>query len=175
MLDICAEDAAAQLIEHLPDGIDIVVHNAGITRDKTLANMTPEYWDAVLAVNLNAPQVLTKALLDSGIIGVAYETVQFPSGELPLLVPMSEVAGRMAVTVGAFYMGYPNGGCGRLIGGVPGVCPAEVLIVGGGIVGLNAATMAAGPSGRAATRRPVMTTAACRGFRSLAPQCWRAL
>ena len=67
-LDICAADAAAQLIQQLPDGIDIVVHNAGITRDKTLANMTPEYWDAVLAVNLNAPQVLTKALLDSGTL-----------------------------------------------------------------------------------------------------------
>jgi len=68
VLDICAEDAAGQLIEHLPDGLDILVHNAGITRDKTLANMTPEYWDAVLAVNLNAPQVLTKALLDSGTL-----------------------------------------------------------------------------------------------------------
>jgi len=68
VLDICAEDAAGQLIEHLPDGLDILLHNAGITRDKTLANMTPEYWDAVLAVNLNAPQVLTKALLDSGTL-----------------------------------------------------------------------------------------------------------
>ena len=67
-LDICAENAPAQLIEQLPDGLDILVHNAGITRDKTLANMTPEFWDAVLAVNLNAPQVLTKALLDSGTL-----------------------------------------------------------------------------------------------------------
>ena len=56
-------------------------------------------------------------------MGIAYETVQLTNGELPLLVPMSEVAGRMAVTVGAFYMGYPNGGGGRLIGGVPGVAP----------------------------------------------------
>ncbi|WP_123580029.1 SDR family oxidoreductase, partial [Pseudomonas brassicacearum] len=67
-LDICAEDAPSQLIEHLPDGVDIVVHNAGITRDKTLANIPPEFWDAVLAVNLSAPQVLTKALLDSGTL-----------------------------------------------------------------------------------------------------------
>jgi alanine dehydrogenase len=91
---------------------------------------------------------LTKALLDSGIVAIAYETVQLPNGELPLLVPMSEVAGRMAVTVGAYYMGYPNGGNGRLIGGVPGVCPAEVLIIGGGIVGINAAKMAAGLGAR---------------------------
>jgi alanine dehydrogenase len=94
-----------------------------------------------------APE-LTRVLLDSGIIAIAYETVQFPNRELPLLVPMSEVAGRMAVTVGAFYMGYPNGGGGRLIGGVPGVCPAEVLIIGGGIVGINAAKMAGGLGAR---------------------------
>jgi len=67
-LDICAGDAPAQLLEHLPDGIDIVVHNAGITRDKTLANMTPEYWDSVLAVNLKAPAVLTQALIDGGAL-----------------------------------------------------------------------------------------------------------
>ncbi|MCX7081096.1 MAG: 3-oxoacyl-ACP reductase [Pseudomonas sp.] len=84
-LDICAEDAAAQLIESLPDGIDIVVHNAGITRDKTLANMTPEFWDAVLAVNLNAPQVLTKALLDSGTL--------HDNGRVILLASISGIAG----------------------------------------------------------------------------------
>jgi alanine dehydrogenase len=106
--------------------------------------------DLVLFTYLHLAPVpdLTKALLDSGIIGVAYETVQTVNGELPLLVPMSEVAGRMAVTVGAYYMGYPAGGSGRLIGGVPGVCPAEVLIIGGGIVGINAAKMAAGLGAR---------------------------
>ncbi len=106
--------------------------------------------DLVLFTYLHLAPVpdLTRALLDSGIVGVAYETVQLPNGELPLLVPMSEVAGRMAVTVGAFYMGYPSGGGGRLIGGVPGVCPAEVLIIGGGIVGINAAKMAAGLGAR---------------------------
>ncbi|EXF91562.1 3-ketoacyl-ACP reductase [Pseudomonas fluorescens HK44] len=84
-LDICAEDAAAQLIGQLPNGIDIVVHNAGITRDKTLANMTPEFWDAVLAVNLNAPQVLTKALLDSGAL--------HDNGRVILLASISGIAG----------------------------------------------------------------------------------
>ncbi|MGX1172850.1 3-oxoacyl-ACP reductase [Pseudomonas sp. R151218B TE3479] len=89
-LDICAEDAAAQLIEHLPDGVDIVVHNAGITRDKTLANMTPEFWDAVLAVNLNAPQVLTKALLDSGTLR--------DNGRVVLLASISGIAGNRGQT-----------------------------------------------------------------------------
>ncbi|MBW4971938.1 SDR family NAD(P)-dependent oxidoreductase, partial [Croceibacter atlanticus] len=79
-----------QLIEHLPDGIDIVVHNAGITRDKTLANMTPEYWDAVLAVNLNAPQVLTKALLDSGTL--------HDNGRVVLLASISGIAGNRGQT-----------------------------------------------------------------------------
>jgi len=67
-----------------------------------------------------------------------------PDGSLPLLVPMSEVAGRMAVNVGAYYLGKPFGGKGKLLGGVPGVKPAEVLIIGGGIVGTQAAKMAAG-------------------------------
>ncbi|WP_338508346.1 3-oxoacyl-ACP reductase [Pseudomonas poae] len=89
-LDICAEDAASQLIEHLPDGLDIVVHNAGITRDKTLANMTPEYWDAVLAVNLNAPQVLTKALLDSGTL--------HDNARVVLLASISGIAGNRGQT-----------------------------------------------------------------------------
>ena len=89
-LDICAADAAAQLIQQLPDGIDIVVHNAGITRDKTLANMTPEFWDAVLAVNLNAPQVLTKALLDSGTL--------HDNGRVILLASISGIAGNRGQT-----------------------------------------------------------------------------
>jgi alanine dehydrogenase len=106
--------------------------------------------DLVLFTYLHLAPVpdLTKALLDSGIMGVAYETVQLPNGELPLLVPMSEVAGRMGVFVGAYYMAYPQGGGGRLVGGVPGVSPAEVLIIGGGIVGINAAKMAAGVGAR---------------------------
>ena len=89
-LDICAEDASERLIEQLPDGIDILVHNAGITRDKTLANMTPEFWDAVLAVNLNAPQVLTKALLDSATLR--------DNGRVILLASISGIAGNRGQT-----------------------------------------------------------------------------
>jgi len=89
-------------------------------------------------------EALTRAVMDSGCIAVAYETVQLPSGELPLLTPMSEVAGRMAIHEGAKYLEKYFGGRGILVGGVPGVEPATVVILGGGIVGSNAARMAAG-------------------------------
>jgi len=91
-----------------------------------------------------ASEALTRALMDSGAVAIAYETVQLPSGELPLLTPMSEVAGRMAVQEGAKYLEAACGGLGVLLGGVPGVMPAEVLVLGGGVVGTNAARMAAG-------------------------------
>ncbi len=91
-----------------------------------------------------ASEPLTRALIKSGVIAIAYETVQLASGELPLLTPMSEVAGRMAVQEGAKYLEKVFGGSGILLGGVPGVLPAEVLIIGGGVVGANAAKMAAG-------------------------------
>src|SRR2546430_2709375 len=91
-----------------------------------------------------ASEPLTRAVIKSGIIAIAYETVQLTSGELPLLTPMSEVAGRMAVQEGAKYLEKVYGGSGILLGGVPGVLPAEVLIIGGGVVGTNAARMAAG-------------------------------
>jgi alanine dehydrogenase len=91
-----------------------------------------------------ASEPLTRALIKSGAIAIAYETVQLASGELPLLTPMSEVAGRMAVQEGAKYLEKVFGGSGILLGGVPGVLPAEVLIIGGGVVGANAAKMAAG-------------------------------
>ncbi len=87
---------------------------------------------------------LTRKMLESGIASVAYETIREPDGSLPLLTPMSEVAGRMAVQVGAQYLEAPNGGRGVLLGGVPGVAPADVLILGGGIVGHNAAKIAFG-------------------------------
>lgn len=87
---------------------------------------------------------LTKAMLDSGATCIAYETVTDRSGHLPLLVPMSEVAGRMSVQEGARFLEKPQGGKGKLIGGVPGVKPAKVLVLGGGVVGTNAALMAAG-------------------------------
>jgi 3-oxoacyl-[acyl-carrier protein] reductase len=90
VLDICAPDAAAQLIEHLPDGLDILVHNAGITRDKTLANMTADFWDSVLNVNLNAPQVLTQALIDAGTLR--------DNGSVILMASISGLAGNRGQT-----------------------------------------------------------------------------
>jgi alanine dehydrogenase len=87
---------------------------------------------------------LTDRLLAAKVSGVAYETIRETDGSLPLLTPMSEVAGRMSVQVGAQYLERPNGGRGILLGGVPGVAPANVVILGGGIVGTNAAKMALG-------------------------------
>jgi alanine dehydrogenase len=87
---------------------------------------------------------LTKALLERHIVALAYETVATEDGRHPLLEPMSEVAGKMAVHVGAYYLAKPLGGRGVLLGGVPGVTPATVMILGGGIVGYNAARVAAG-------------------------------
>jgi alanine dehydrogenase len=87
---------------------------------------------------------LTNAMIKSGAVCLAYETVEKPDRSLPLLVPMSEVAGRMAIQEGAKYLEKPLKGRGILLGGVPGVRPAKVLILGGGVVGTNAAKMAAG-------------------------------
>lgn len=87
---------------------------------------------------------LTMAMLASGATCIAYETVVGPQGGLPLLIPMSEVAGRMSIQEGARFLEKPQGGRGVLLGGVPGVKPAKVLVVGGGVVGRNAALMAAG-------------------------------
>ncbi|MGI8745332.1 MAG: alanine dehydrogenase [Bryobacteraceae bacterium] len=87
---------------------------------------------------------LTRKLVDTRVSAVAYETIREPDGSLPLLTPMSEVAGRMAVQVGAQYLEAPNGGRGILLGGVPGVAPGNVVILGGGIVGHNSAKMAVG-------------------------------
>jgi alanine dehydrogenase len=86
----------------------------------------------------------TKALMDSKCVAIAYETVELQGGRLPLLQPMSEVAGRMSIQQAAKYLEMPQGGSGTLIGGVPGVAPAKVLIIGGGVVGINAAKMACG-------------------------------
>lgn len=86
----------------------------------------------------------TKALLDRKAVGIAFETVQPDNGTLPLLMPMSEVAGRMSIQIGAQFLEKPHGGMGVLMGGVPGVAPAKVVIIGGGIVGTNAAKMAIG-------------------------------
>ena len=91
-----------------------------------------------------AAEDLTRAVMASGAVAIAYETVQLPTGELPLLTPMSEVAGRMSIQEGAKYLERYFGGRGMLLGGVPGVMPAKVVVIGGGIVGSNAARMAAG-------------------------------
>lgn len=87
---------------------------------------------------------LTKALLEKEVVAIAYETIQLDNGALPLLTPMSEVAGRMAVQIGAHFLEKHEGGKGILLGGVPGVPPAKVVIIGGGTVGTNAAKMAVG-------------------------------
>lgn len=87
---------------------------------------------------------LTKALMDKHVVAIAYETVQLDNGALPLLTPMSEVAGRMSIQIGAQFLEKPHGGKGILLGGVPGVHPANVTVIGGGIVGTNAAKMALG-------------------------------
>ena len=87
---------------------------------------------------------LTKALLKHKVNSIAYETIQTTKGELPLLTPMSEIAGRMAVQIGAAYLEKPHGGRGVLLGGVPGVMPADVIIIGAGTVGLNATKIAYG-------------------------------
>ena len=87
---------------------------------------------------------LTRALLEKKVVGIAYETVQLPNRALPLLAPMSEIAGRMSVQIGAHFLGKQYGGKGVLLSGVPGVLPGKVTIVGGGVVGVNAAKMAVG-------------------------------
>jgi alanine dehydrogenase len=94
-------------------------------------------------LHLAASKSLTEALLKSGVIGVAYETIQV-GNRLPLLEPMSEIAGRMSAVMGAYYLAKHNGGNGVLLGGVPGVLPGRVVVLGGGTSGVNAARMAAG-------------------------------
>src|SRR6266516_4854491 len=94
-------------------------------------------------LHLAASKPLTEALLKSGVTAVAYETIQI-SNRLPLLEPMSEIAGRMSVVMGANFLAKYNGGSGVLLGGVPGVLPGRVVVVGGGTSGVNAARMATG-------------------------------
>jgi len=94
-------------------------------------------------LHIAADEPLTRALIDSGITAVAYETVEIRGG-LPLLAPMSEVAGRLAPQAGAYFLEKPLGGRGLLLGGVPGVAPGKVVIIGGGVVGYNAAVIALG-------------------------------
>ncbi len=99
-------------------------------------------------LHLAADEKQTQALVKSNAICIAYETIQKPDGSLPLLTPMSEVAGRMAIQQGAKYLEMAQGGHGVLLGGVPGVDPGVVVVIGGGIVGTNAAKMACGLGAR---------------------------
>jgi len=95
-------------------------------------------------LHLAADQELTEILVKNKVTSIAYETVQLPNRQLPLLAPMSEVAGRLSVLVGAQTLMAPNGGNGTLLGGVPGTRPAKVVVLGGGVAGTNAAAMAVG-------------------------------
>jgi alanine dehydrogenase len=95
-------------------------------------------------LHLAADEALTKALIESGTTAVAYETVETENRALPLLAPMSEIAGRLAAQAGAYFLEKPVGGRGLLLGGVPGVAPGKVVVIGGGIVGYNAALIALG-------------------------------
>jgi alanine dehydrogenase len=95
-------------------------------------------------LHIAADEPLTRALVDSGITAVAYETVETNDHRLPLLAPMSEIAGRLAAQAGAYFLEKPLGGRGLLLGGVPGVAPGRVLVLGGGVVGYNAAIIAIG-------------------------------
>ncbi len=137
--------AGAQLVEAAPelwDDADLVV--------KVKEPLGPEL--ALLRpglalftyLHLAAVPDLAQALLVRQVTAIAYETVQLPSGELPLLTPMSEVAGRLSIQVGAHYLEKAQGGAGKLLSGVPGVPPARVVILGAGVVGSNAAAIALG-------------------------------
>jgi alanine dehydrogenase len=133
----------------------------------TIVSNGREAWDAELVVKVKEPQPdefesirsgqclftflhlaadkdLTLAMMKRGVTGIAYETVETADGNLPILTPMSEVAGRMSIQIGARYLEKTRGGRGKLLGGVPGVRPADVTIIGAGIVGTNAAQMALG-------------------------------
>ncbi len=169
----------------------------------TLVDSAAEVWrKADLVVKVKEPQVseygflrpgltlftylhlaplpeLTARLLASKTTGIAYETIVERDGSLPLLTPMSEVAGRMAVQVGAQYLEAPNGGRGLLLGGVPGVAPANVVILGGGVVGTNAAKIALGMGARVSIidrnlnrLRELDDIFAGRGLRTLASNTW---
>jgi len=95
-------------------------------------------------LHIAADEPLIRALVESGVTGVAYETVETANRSLPLLAPMSEIAGRLAAQAGAYFLEKPLGGRGLLLGGVPGVSPGEVVVIGGGMVGYNAAVIALG-------------------------------
>lgn len=142
-------NAGAEIVEH-PERIyeraDMVMH---------VKEIQPREYSFVRRgqiiftyLHLAAEEKLTRILMEKGAVCIAYETIQMENGSLPLLTPMSEVAGRMAIQEVAKYLEMAQGGRGVLLGGVPGVAPAMVLILGGGVVGINAAKMACGMGAR---------------------------
>ncbi|MBF6213103.1 alanine dehydrogenase [Nocardia puris] len=143
---------AASGAELAPDA-DVVWGTADLVL-KVKEPIAPEYSrmrrDQVLFtyLHLAASKECTDAILSSGITAIAYETVRAADGSLPLLAPMSEVAGKLAPQVGAYHLMAPLGGSGVLLGGVPGVRPAEVVVIGGGVVGSSAASVASGMGAR---------------------------
>ncbi len=132
----------------LPTGADVWAKAEMIIKVKEPLAEEYQYFRKDLLLftylHLAAEEHLTAALVDKGVVGIAYETVQLPNRSLPLLAPMSEVAGRMAAQIGGITLSKNYGGKGILMGGVPGVHAAKVVIVGGGVVGTNAAKIALG-------------------------------
>ncbi len=145
---IADEEYAEQRAEIVPDAQAVWTHADLIVKVK---EPLESEWPLMRAGQLvftyfhfAADKALTQAVMESGISAIAYETIRDERGRLPLLTPMSEVAGRMSIQEGAKYLERPQEGRGILLGGVPGVLPANVVILGGGIVGANAAKVAAG-------------------------------
>ena len=144
-VDADYEEAGAEIVEspkEIFQRADMVMH---------VKEPLPQEYDLIREdqivftyLHLAAAEELTHILVKSKAINIAYETIQKTDGSLPLLTPMSEVAGRMAIQQGAKYLEMAQGGHGVLLGGVPGVDPATVVIIGGGVVGINAAKMACG-------------------------------
>jgi alanine dehydrogenase len=145
---IADEEYVAQGAEILPDAPAVFAAAEMIVKVKEpqppeVAMLEPRH-TLFTYLHLAPDPELTQGLIDSGATCIAYETITDINGRLPLLAPMSEVAGRLATQAGAFMLGRPAGGSGVLLGGVPGVAAGKVLVIGGGIVGANAARMAVG-------------------------------
>jgi alanine dehydrogenase len=145
MFDADYERAGAKIVgtaKDVFDGAELIVK----VKEPQLPECAMLREDQVLFtyLHLAADPAQTKALVESGTTAIAYETVTAPDGTLPLLTPMSEVAGRLSIQAGAYHLQKANGGRGVLLGGVPGVRAAQVIIIGGGVAGRNAADMAVG-------------------------------
>jgi alanine dehydrogenase len=145
---IADADYVAQGAEILPDAAAVFAAAEMIVKVKepqpAEVAMLEERHTLFTYLHLAPDAELTQGLIDTGATCIAYETITDINGRLPLLAPMSEVAGRLATQAGAFMLGRPAGGSGILLGGVPGVAAGKVLVIGGGIVGANAARMAVG-------------------------------